>query len=390
MKKKISIFGSTGSIGNTTLNLLKDKGNYQLYILTANNNSKKIINLIKRFQPKIFIIFDFNTYLKIKKKFYKKNIKNLNSKDYLNYRFKKSDISIAAIPGIAGLRPTLKLLEISKKILIANKESVICGWKLIQNISKKKKVQIIPIDSEHFSIMKLLQYENIQNLEKIYLTASGGPFLNFSKSKMKNIKPKQAINHPKWKMGKKISVDSATLMNKIFEVIEAHKLFDVDLKKIEILIHPQSLVHAILKFKNGIYKFIFFKHDMSIPIGNALFGEKFKYAYNSKLNSEIASNLEFLKVKKSKFPAIKLKPILNKYSSLPIILNAANEIFVDEFLKNNISFYSIISNLFELLKDKKIVKYAIKSSSNYKSILDIDEWVRKAAMKIAKKKRLKR
>ena len=130
---------------------------------------------------------------------------------------------------------------------------------------------------------------------------------------------------------------------------------------------------------------------MSIPIGNALFGEKFKYAYNSKLNSEIASNLEFLKVKKSKFPAIKLKPILNKYSSLPIILNAANEIFVDEFLKNNISFYSIISNLFELLKDKKIVKYAIKkNSSNYKNILNIDEMVRKAAMKIAKKKRLKR
>ena len=175
----------------------------------------------------------------------------------MNFNYKKSDISIAAIPGIAGLKPTLELLKMSKKILIANKESVICGWQLIKKIAIKKKVQIIPIDSEHFSVMKLLQNENIDNLEKIYLTASGGPFLNYSKSKMKNIRPKQAINHPKWKMGKKISVDSATLMNKIFEVVEAHKLFEVDLKKIDILIHPQSLVHAILKFKNGIYKFIF-------------------------------------------------------------------------------------------------------------------------------------
>ena len=235
--------------------------------------------------------------------------------------------------------------------------------------------------------MKLLQNENIDNLEKIYLTASGGPFLNYSKSKMKNIRPKQAINHPKWKMGKKISVDSATLMNKIFEVVEAHKLFEVDLKKIDILIHPQSLVHAILKFKNGIYKFIFFEPDMSIPIGNAIFGNKFKYENNSKKNLETKSNLEFLKVEKSKFPAINLKPILNKYASIPIILNAANEIFVDEFLKNNISFYSIISNLFELLRDKNLAKYAIKSPSNYKSILDIDEWVRRQAIKIAKKRK---
>ena len=387
MKKKISIFGSTGSIGKTTLSLLKDKKNYQLYILTANRNSKKIINLIKIFKPKIFIVFDFKTYLKIKKKFHNKNITILNSKNYLNFNYKKSDISIAAIPGIAGLKPTLELLKISKKILIANKESVICGWQLIKKIALKKKVQLIPIDSEHFSVMKLLQHENIDNLEKIYLTASGGPFLNFSKSKMKNIRPKQAINHPKWKMGKKISVDSATLMIKLFEVIEAHKLFEVDLKKIEILIHPQSLVHAILKFKNGIHKFIFFEPDMSIPIGNAIFGNKFEYENNSKINLGIKSSLEFFKVDKSKFPAINLKPILNKYASIPIILNAANEIFVDEFLKNNISFYSIISNLFELLRDKNLTKYAIKSPSNYESILDIDEWVRRQANEIARKKK---
>ena len=386
MKKKISIFGSTGSIGQTTLGLLQKKNDFQVYILTANNNQKAIVRLIKRYKPKIFIIYDFKTYIKIKKKFSNKKIIILNSKNYLKYKFKKSDVSVAAIPGIAGLKPTLKLLEISKKLLIANKESVICGWSLMKKVASKKKVSIIPIDSEHFSVMELLKQENKQNIEKIYLTASGGPFLNYSKSKMKNIKPVQAIKHPKWKMGKKISVDSATMMNKIFEVIEAHKLFDIDLKKIEILIHPQSLVHAILKFKNGLHKYLYFEPDMSIPIGNALFGNSFDYKVKAKKNYKYESDLEFLDVKKSRFPAIKLKPILNKYVSLPIILNAANEIFVDEFLKNNISFYSIISNLFELLRDKNLAKYAIKSPSNYESILYIDEWARGKAAKIAKGK----
>ncbi len=386
MKKKISIFGSTGSIGQTTLGLLQKKNDFQVYILTANNNQKAIVRLIKRYKPKIFIIYDFKTYIKIKKKFSNKKIIILNSKNYLKYKFKKSDVSVAAIPGIAGLKPTLKLLEISKKLLIANKESVICGWSLMKKVASKKKVSIIPIDSEHFSVMELLKQENKQNIEKIYLTASGGPFLNYSKNKMKNIKPVQAIKHPKWKMGKKISVDSATMMNKIFEVIEAHKLFDIDLKKIEILIHPQSLVHAILKFKNGLHKYLYFEPDMSIPIGNALFGNSFDYKVKAKKNYKYESDLEFLDVKKSRFPAIKLKPILNKYISLPIILNAANEIFVDEFLKNNISFYSIISNLFELLRDKNLAKYAIKSPSNYESILYIDEWARGRAAKIAKGK----
>ncbi len=392
MKKKISIIGSTGSIGYTTLNLLNKKNSYQVYILTGNNSYKRIIEQIKKFKPKIFIIFAKKTYLKVKKKYKKKKIVILNSKNYLNYKYKKSDISIAAIPGIAGLKPTLKLLEISKKILIANKESVICGWQLIKKNANKNKVKIIPIDSEHFSIMKLLQGENTKNLEKIYLTASGGPFLKYSSKKMKNIKPYDAIKHPKWKMGKKISVDSATLMNKIFEVVEAQKLFDIKLNKIEILIHPESLVHAILKFKNGLYKFLYFNHDMSIPIGNAIFEKEFNYynlgkSSNKSQNLKLEKTLNFSKVNKKKFPAIKLKPILDKYSSLPIILNAGNEIFVDQFLKNNISFYSIISNLFKLLKHKKMRKYAIKNPSNYNNILSIDEWARNEAMRMINKKK---
>ena len=314
-------------------------------------------------------------------------MKILNSIDYQNFQFKKSDVSILAIPGIAGLPPTLKAIRISKKVLIANKESIICGWYLIKNLVKKYKVKVFPVDSEHFSIMNLINQSNKNDIEKIFLTASGGPFLKYSLNKMRNIKPSEAINHPKWKMGKKISVDSATLMNKIFEVIEANKLFSIDVNKIDILVHPQSLVHAIIKFKNGLYKFLYFETDMSIPIGNALFEKNFEIKKNKNLNYRFNRNylikdLNFSKVDHKKFPAIKLKPILDKYNSLPIILNAANEIFVDQFLKKNMSFCSIINYLFNLLKDPKMRKYAIKKPSNLKTILSIDEWTRNKAVKI--------
>ncbi len=389
MKKKLSIFGSTGSIGETALKLTKKNQNYDFYIFTGYKNFKKIKFLIKRYKPNFFIIFDDKTYQRIKKENFKNRVKILNYKSYQSYKFKKSDVSILAIPGIAGLEPTLSAIKVSKKVLIANKESVICGWDLISKLVKKYKVKVLPVDSEHFSIMNLINENNKQNIEKIYLTASGGPFLNYPLKKMKTIKPKQAINHPKWKMGKKISVDSATLMNKIFEVIEANKLFSIDLKKIEILIHPQSLVHAIVKFKNGLYKFLYFETDMSIPIGNALFENNFEIKKIGNINQKLKKNnlskdLNFIKVNHKKFPAIKIKPILNKYNSLPIILNAANEIFVDQFLKKNMSFCSIINYLFDLLKDPKMRKYAIKKPSNLKTILSIDKWTREKATNILK------
>ncbi len=392
MKKTISIFGCTGSIGETSLRLIEKKSKeFSFYIFTAYKNHKKIKYLINKYKPRIFVIFDYTTYLVIKKLYKKKNIKILSSKEYQSFKFKRSDISILAIPGIAGLRPTLTAIKISKKILVANKESIICGWNLINQLANKHKAKLIPIDSEHFSIMNLINNKNKNDIEKIYLTASGGPFLNLPLNKMDKIKPSQAIRHPKWKMGKKISVDSATLMNKIFEIVEASKLFSINLDKIDILIHPQSLVHAIIKFKNGLFKFLYFETDMSIPIGNALFEKnfelkKFKIKNKTQKNNKFLVNLKFLDVDHKKFPAIKLKPILNKYSSLSIILNAANEIFVDQFLKKNMSFCSIINYLFELLKDPKMRKYAIKKPSNLKTILSIDEWTRFRAMQIIKDK----
>ena len=204
MKKKLSIFGCTGSIGETTLKLLKrKKKNYKYYIFTGYKNYKKIKHLIKIYKPNFFVIFDENTFQRIKRENKNNKVKIFNSIQYQSFKFKKSDISILAIPGIAGLEPTLKAIKISNKILIANKESVICGWELIYKLIKKHKVKVFPVDSEHFSIMNLINKTNKENIEKIYLTASGGPFLNYPLAKMKKIKPSQAINHPKWKWVKK-------------------------------------------------------------------------------------------------------------------------------------------------------------------------------------------
>jgi len=390
--KKISILGSTGKIGEVSLKIIeKKKKYYSVYVLSGYKNYKKIIYQIKKYKPKIFIIFDLNTYEKVKKKLKSTNVIILNAHNYLNYKIKSSNIIITAIPGIDGLKPTLDFVKRSQKLLIANKESIICGWNLIKKESRKYKVKIIPIDSEHFSIMQILKKIKNNDIEKIFITASGGPFLKFNKKQIAHATPSQAIKHPKWKMGKKISIDSATLMNKIFEVVEASKLFSISLNKIEILIHPQSLVHAIIKYKNGLSTLLYFEPDMTIPICNAISdqGLDIKNYLNTKTkknNLIIKQKLEFFKVDKNKFPAIKLKPILSKFNSLPIVVNAGNEIFVDQFLKKKISFYSIIYNLFKLLKDPKIRKYAIKKSTNLNSIISIDKWAREQATKILEKK----
>ena len=387
MKKNISILGSTGSIGLNVLNLInKKRPLFKINILAANKNYKLICDQIVKYKPKVFIISDYKIFEKIKKKFDKRNIiiiNNLeNQKNYIN----KSDITVAAIPGIAGLRPTIELIKKSKRILIANKESIICGWNLIKSIAYKNNTKIIPIDSEHFSIMKLLEKQNMKNVKKIYLTASGGPFLNYKINKLKGVNPQQAIKHPKWRMGKKISIDSATLMNKMLELIEAHKLFSIDFKKIDIVIHPESLVHAIIEFKNGLFKFIYHETTMLIPLANAIFGQDidindYLKPKTNRSNSVFFKNLNFLKVDKKRFPIIKLKNRINEHISTPIIINAANEILVDQYLKEKISFNTFYKYLLKVLNDRNYKKYAIKEPTNIKQILQVDEWSRNTTYK---------
>ena len=380
--KKVSILGSTGSIGLNSLNIInKKKKLFKINVLVANKNFSLICKQITKYNPKVFVINDLNIYAKVKKKFKKRKIiiiNNLHSKKNL---IKMSDITIAAIPGIAGLKPTIELIKKSKKVLIANKESIICGWNLIKKVARQNNTKIIPIDSEHFSIMKLLENQNVRDVKKIYLTASGGPFLKYPLSKLNKVKPHQAIKHPKWKMGKKISVDSATLMNKMLEVIEAEKLFSFPQKNIEIIIHPESLVHAIIELKNGLFKLIYHETSMVIPLANALLEKNLDIDHflTPKMinkNSKIFQCFNFLKVDSKRFPIIKLKHRLNEHNSTPIIINAVNEILVDQFLRKKIDFTSFYNYFLNILNDRNYKKYAIRIPKNISQIFEIDQWSR--------------
>ena len=303
MKKILSILGSTGSVGQSTLKIVNKKKNFfKIYLLSANKNFNLISKQIIRYDPKYFVITNNNIFKKIKKKFRKKKVQILNNFDSL--KLKKSDITISAIPGIAGLKPTINIIKHSKKLLIANKESVICGWELIKKIASKNKTRIIPIDSEHFSIQKLLEKHELREIKKIYITASGGPFLNYKLHQFKNISPKDALKHPKWKMGKKITIDSSTLMNKLFELIEAQKLFNIPFNKLDILIHPNSLVHAIVELKNGLIEFIYHDTTMIIPLANAIFEKDLNindFYKPKKINKCEIENLFFKKLIKKYF-----------------------------------------------------------------------------------------
>jgi len=379
MKKKIAILGSTGSIGMSTLEVInKDRKNFDIFLLSANNNYKQLIKQAKQFKAKNVLIKNHKFYLKIKN-----SLKNTKTKVYSGdisikkIVSKKLDYTMSAVVGLAGLQPTIDAVKISKVVAIANKETIICGWHILSKLIKSYKTEIVPVDSEHFSIMELTKGVRNDEVEEIIITASGGPFLNTSINKLKKIKPKQATKHPNWKMGKKISVDSANMMNKVFEVIEAHKLFKFDKRKYRIMIHPQSYVHSIIRFKNGLIKMILYNTDMKIPISNTLYKNKSNFLKTSNIKIKNLNNLNFQKVNLKKFPSIKL---LNKCFTLglstPIIVNAANEVLVDLFLKGKIEFLDIVKTINKILVGKDSKKYAKRNPRSIKDIKIADNWAR--------------
>ena len=377
MKKKIVILGSTGSIGKSTLEVIKkDKKNFEIVLLTANNNYKKLIQQAKQFNAKNVLIKNHKYYLKVKKSLKKTKVYygNISLKKIVK---KKIDYSMSAIVGIAGLQPTVDAIQISKSIAIANKESIICGWDIISKQINKYKTKLLPVDSEHFSIMELTKNLRDDDVKEIIITASGGPFLNIPKKKLNNIKPKQAIKHPNWKMGKKISVDSANLMNKVFEVIEASKIFNFNSSKYKIMIHPQSYVHSIIRFSNGLIKMILYDTDMKIPISNTLYGRKNNFSNVKKIDAKILNKLTFQNVNKKKFPSINL---INKCLTLgalaPTIVNASNEVLVNLFLSKKIRFLDIVKTIEKIISDKDFKKYATRKPISIKDIKISDNWAR--------------
>jgi 1-deoxy-D-xylulose-5-phosphate reductoisomerase len=355
MRKKICILGSTGSIGVSTLEIIsKDKKIFDVILLSGNSNFKLLISQAVKFKPKY--IYSNNFFLTEKIKYFCKKNKIIIISDLNKLKKIKFDITISAISGIAGLLPTLNIIKFSKKILIANKESIICGWKFINKELKKYNCFFTPIDSEHFSISNLIQNKNKNLIKNIYLTASGGPFFN-KKLNLNKVTPTQAVKHPNWKMGKKISVDSANLMNKILEIIEASLIFNLPLNKFKIIIHPQSLIHAIIEFRNGLSSMLYHNNDMKIPIANSLYDNFYMNIENiNKFCFE--KKLSFFPPNIKKFSSIKilgLNKILNETGF--ILINVLNEILVEQFLNNKILFTDIVYKLRVILNSNLVKNY---------------------------------
>ena len=379
MKKKIAILGSTGSIGKSLINILKkDKNEIEVVLLTTNTNYRELKKQVKLFKVKNIIINDYKVFL-ILKKFYKNEKVNVyNNFDNFKKIFKsKIDYVMSAISGFDGLKPTIDIIKYTKKIAIANKESIICGWSLIDNNLKKYKSQFVPIDSEHFSIWSLINDTKNINIEKVFITASGGPFKEFPLSNFKSITPRQALKHPSWSMGNKISIDSATMMNKVFEIIEAKKIFDFNYNQLDIIIHPQSYVHAIIKFTNGLVKILVHETDMKIPIFNSLYPNFEKMIKTKKIDFKILNNLNFQKVDQKRFPIIKLIKALPKNESLfETVIVAANDCLVEKFLEKKIKFIDISKFFFRIVNSKKFQKYKLKRPTNIEEIKSLNEYVR--------------
>ncbi len=380
MKKKIGILGSTGSIGENTTNIIKkNKDDFDVIFLSTNTNVKKLLKQASILKPHSVIIFDKQNYSKYRKKFIIKKIKVFNSFKELKKKSlkKKIDYIMCSITGLAGLDSTINCIDVTKNVAIANKESIICAWNLIEKKLKKNKTKFIPIDSEHFSIWSLLKNESINSVEKIIITASGGPFLNYKLTKLKNVKPSEAIKHPNWKMGRKISIDSATLMNKVFEIIEAQRIFKIDIKKFQIIIHPNSYIHSIIKFINGQIKILAHDTDMKIPIFNSIYQNKIKKIDSKKIDINLLNDLKLMKIDKSRFPSVKILSKINNNNTLfETVLISANDELVNLYIKNKIEFLEINKNLNKILSIKKYSNLTKKKPKKISDIINLSEDVR--------------
>ncbi len=380
MKKKIAILGSTGSIGKTLLNILiKEKKNIDIKLLSSNKNYKKLLKQAKTFNVKNLIILDKSSYAKLKKNKKAKNLNIYNDFESFKKIFnkKKLDYTMSAITGIDGLKPTMDIIKWTKKIAIANKEAIICGWDLIKKELDKNKTMFIPVDSEHFSIWYAIKNNKIDNIENLIITASGGPLLNIPLNKFKNLNKKKVLNHPNWKMGEKITVDSATMMNKVFEVIEAKNIFNLDLKKISIIIDPSSFIHSIIKFNDGMIKIIAHETTMKIPIFNTIYSNNEKKINSEKIKIKKLNNLNLQNVDLSKYPHVKIVNKLSEKSSLfETVIVSINDELVKLYLENKIKFKDMSKYFFKIITNKKFQKYKKIKADKIEKILTLNKDVR--------------
>ncbi len=379
MKKKIVILGSTGSIGKNLLDIINsDKEKFKIVLLSAKKNYKILLKQANFYKVRHIIITDYVSYKKAKLTNKNNKINIYNDFNILDKIFKsRIDYTMSSIIGLDGLYPTLKMIKYTKLIAIANKEAIICGWGLIKKKLNLYKTKFVPVDSEHFSIWKIVNYEKEKNINKIFLTASGGPFLNKSINQIKKVKISEALKHPNWRMGKKISIDSATMMNKVFEVIETKNIFSVNFNKIYILIHPKSYIHAIVKFNDGTSRLLAHEPTMKIPIFNTLYLNQYKEFKSKNLDIDILNDLKLSKIDRNLFPVINILDFLPMKTSLfETIIVAANDELVSLFLQKKINFNEISKNILKIINLNEFQKYKKKEPKNIQDIHILSKYVR--------------
>lgn len=372
--KKILLLGSTGSIGLSTLEIVRSMPDqFEIVGLGVNNNIDKLEEQIKEFRPQSVVVTNKKNAEELKSKI-KDSCDIYSGNEGLIEITKNTeyDILLTAIVGFAGLTPTIEAIKRNKKIALANKETLVVAGELIKNLCDQYKAELIPVDSEHSAIFQSIVGEEVNFINKLILTASGGPFLNKSKEELKNVTIAEALNHPNWKMGNKITIDSATMMNKGLEVIEAFWLFNLPKSKIEVIIHPQSIIHSMVEFIDGSIKAQLSTPDMKLPILYALSHPE-RYNYKGVITDfKKIGQLTFFEPNFNKFECLKLAyDVIEEGGTAPCILNAANEIAVEKFLSGKIKFLQIP----ELIKEA-LNKIEIEKLTDLDSIITCDSKTR--------------
>lgn len=376
--KRLTILGATGSIGTQTLEVIRrEQENFELVAVSANNNSNKIIDIINEFAPLYAVLTEKKAYEEVRKYCLDNNLKCkiLFGMEGLNTiaSLQEVDIVVTSVVGMIGLVPTLKAIQAGKDIALANKETLVVGGELVISEAKKHNIKILPVDSEHGAIFQCLQGNKKSAVSKILLTASGGPFRGKKKEDLLEVTVNEALKHPRWNMGKKISIDSATLMNKGLEVIEAHWLFDVKYDDIQVVVHPQSIIHSMVEYRDGSIIAQLGSTDMKLPIQYALNYPNREQAVADRLNFYDMENLTFEKPDMDTFTALRLSYEAGKVGgTMPAILNAANEAAVELFLGKRIKFLEIGNILEECMN-----KFEVQQSYVLEDLLEIDSKVKK-------------
>lgn len=380
--KNIAILGSTGSIGTQTLEVIEAHSDkFQVVALSAGDNISLFLNQIRKFTPEIVSVKNKESMEIVKREF--PNLRVYSGEDGLIEvaTYEKVDFVVSAVVGSIGLKPTIKAIEAGKTIGLANKETLVSAGHIVMNLGIKYNVPIIPIDSEHSAIFQSLNGESIDNVKRIILTASGGSFRNKSREELQNVTVEQALKHPNWSMGAKITIDSATMMNKGLEIIEAHWLFNLPFEKIDVLIHPESIIHSMVEYNDKAVIAQLGTPDMKVPIQYAISYPSRIELESESLNLAKIGSLNFFEPDFSRFPSLRIAYQAGKEGgTMPTVLNAANEVVVDAFLQGRIPFIEIESFVESTLGHHiKIVQPTLEE------ILEADKWARDKTREIIKR-----